>query len=403
MHKYLKKLIDERNSLTGLMQSVSDKAAAEDRELTDSESERMRGWQERAAKLDTECAEHSEYLETQRSWARLQDRITESVEDEPAARVPALAGAGRGGGASESWGELFTRSAAFSTYNGYGTSGRVELPGVMDTRAPIDTSFLDVPPSIFTPTPWKMTTPLLDAIGRERVSSGNVEWVEYPGSYPMAEIVAEGALKPEATFAPSVKNASLNTYAHHKGITRQALEDLPRIQNIVETALRSGILLKIEADTAAALLANAAIETAAFPDLLTGIRVGIGEVQANGYSNPTGILLNPADFANLDTTIMGGTLNGPVTNSSFWGVKAYAVGAIPAGTAYVGDLKTGLTLFDRAQTAVYLTDSHADNFLRNILVVLAEARALPVVTGPYAMFKVTVTAGAAATASASKK
>jgi HK97 family phage major capsid protein len=401
MHKYLKKLIDERNSLTGLMQSVSDKAAEEDRELTDAESERMRGWQERAAKLDTECSEHSEYLETQRSWARLQDRLTESVADDGSGRAPALVGATRGAAANDSWGELFTRSAAFQTYTGYGTSGRVELPGVME-RAPIDTTFLDVPPSTFLPTPWKMTTPLLDAIGRERVSSGNVEWVSYPGSYPLAGVVAEGALKPEATFAPTVNNASLNTYAHHKGITRQALEDLPRIQNIVENALRSGILLKIEADTAAALLADATIPTAPAADLLTGIRVGIGEVQANGYSSPTGILLNPADYADLDMTIMGGTLGGPSVNQSFWGIRAYAVGAIPAGTAYVGDLKTGLTLFDRAQTAVYLTDSHADNFLRNILVVLAEARALPVVTGPEAMYKVTTGAAAASTASAKK-
>jgi hypothetical protein len=403
MHKYLKKLIDERNSLTGLMQNLSDKAASEDREMTDPEAERMRGWQERAAKLDTECAEHSEYLETQRSWARLQDSLA-STADDADDRSPALVGASRGAGnGGESWGELFTRDAAFQNYAGYGTSGRVELPGVMDTRAPIDTSFLDVPPSTFLPTPWKMTTPLLDAIGRERVSSGNVEWVVYPGSYPMAGVVAEGALKPEADIVPSVKSAALNTYAHWKGITRQALEDLPRIQNIVENALRNGILLKIEADTAAALLADATIPTAEYPDLLTGIRVAIGEVQAAGYSNPTGILLNPADFAELDVTIMGGTLGGPTVNSSFWGVRAYAVGAIPVGTSYVGDLKTGLTLFDRAQTAVYLTDSHADNFIRNILVVLAEARALPVVTGPSAMHKVTTTAVAAAATASAKK
>src|SRR5690349_24985500 len=119
MHKYLKKLIDERNALAGIMQNLTDKAAAEDRDLTDAESEGMRGWQERAAHLDRECAEHSEYLETQRSWARLQDKLTSATEDD----APAVSGVvTRGASAADntSWGELFTRSAEFQNYAGVG-------------------------------------------------------------------------------------------------------------------------------------------------------------------------------------------------------------------------------------------------------------------------------------------
>lgn len=388
MHKYLKKLIDERNALAGIMQSLTDKAAAEDRDLTEAESERMRGWQERAAHLDKECAEHSEYLETQRSWARLQDKLT-ATDDEPAAVSGVVTRGAAPATDRAGWGEIFTRSAEFQAYSGVGTSGRVDVPGVMETRAPIDTSFFDVPPATYVPPQWTMTTPLLDSISRERVSTGAVQWVRYPAGYPLAGVVAEGALKPEATFAPTVENAALQTYAHHKEITRQALEDLPRIQSIVENYLRQGILAKIEADAVAALEADTDIGTVENDDLLAGIRVGIGNVQAAGYATANLIALNPADFAALDIGIWeNGNSAAPSVNSGFWGIKTVAVPAIDPGTAYVGDFKAGMVLFDRAQTAVYLTDSHSDNFLRNILTVLAEARALPVVSEPAALQKV---------------
>jgi hypothetical protein len=179
-------------------------------------------------------------------------------------------------------------------------------------------------------------------MGKQRVSSGSIEWYTYPAAYPLAAVVAEGALKPEADVVPELQTASLNTYAHWKAITRQALEDIPRIQSIVESQLRGGLYRKLEADAAAAL--NGATLTAVdgAGDLLAGIRVGIGTVGAAGYT-----------------------------------------------TAYVGDFQNGLTLFDRGTTAVMLTDSHADYFIRNMLLILAETRALPAVTEPAALVKVT--------------
>jgi HK97 family phage major capsid protein len=391
MQKYLRKLVDERNSLSGLMQTMTDKAAAEDRELTEPEAQRMRDWQERAAQLDRECGEQAEYLESQRSWARLQDQLAAAAEtDEPERQLVGAGISTRGAGPS-SWGEAFVNSPAFRAYEGYGSSGRVDVSGLFETRAPIDTTWYTVPPSVFVPTPWTMTTPLLDAVGHERVSNGNVEWISYPGAFPEAGEVAEGALKPEATFAPTENAAALKTFAHWQAITRQALEDIPRVQSIVENALRQGVLRKLENDTATAVGAATGFIPVGSEDMLTGIRIAIGEVQSAGYTTATGILLNPADFAALDIAVMGSTVNGPKVGSSFWGVPAIPAAAIPVNTAYVGDLKTGITLFERGSASVYMTDSHADNFIRNVLVILAETRALPVVTQAQAVAKVTVT------------
>jgi HK97 family phage major capsid protein len=136
-------------------------------------------------------------------------------------------------------------------------------------------------------------------------------------------------------------------------------------------------------------------------DLLAGIRIGIGTVQSAGYANPTTVLVNPADYAAIDISVMGTAGIAPQSQSTLWGVKVIAAAAVPVGTAYVGDFQNGLTLFDRGTTAVMMTDSHADYFIRNMLLVLAETRALPAVTEPQALVKVGVGV-APATASASR-
>ena len=66
--------------------------------------------------------------------------------------------------------------------------------------------------------------------------------------------------------------------------------------------------------------------------------------------------------------------------------------AVTAGTAYVGDFKTAMTLFDRGNLAVYMTDSHAAEFTDNVLRVLAEARMKAIVQMPAALCECTVAA-----------
>jgi HK97 family phage major capsid protein len=398
MITYLRRLVDERNALTGVMETMTNKAAEEDRDLTEHERATIANSQARCAELDEQITEHKAQAESSRSWAVLQDKLGELQTDRETSSTRATPREP----SRDSWGESFVGSAEFRSYAGVGHSGRVDMGSLFDQRAAIDTQYVHVPPYVFAPgASWTMTTPLLDAMGKQRVSTGSIEWYTYPGSFPLAAVVAEGALKPEADVTPTLHTAALNTYAHWKAITRQALEDIPRIQSIVENQLRGGLYLKIEADAAAAL--NAAVLTAVdgAGDLLAGIRIGIGTVQSAGYANPTTVLVNPADYAAIDISVMGTAGIAPQSQSTLWGVKVIAAAAVPVGTAYVGDFQNGLTLFDRGTTAVMMTDSHADYFIRNMLLVLAETRALPAVTEPQALVKVGVGV-APATASASR-
>jgi hypothetical protein len=126
-------------------------------------------------------------------------------------------------------------------------------------------------------------------------------------------------------------------------------------------------------------------------------------VQSNGY-NPNAVLLNQADWAALDVTVMGGTLGGPTVGTTFWGLKPVASRWQPVGTATVGDFKAGVVWFDRNVSSVFMSDSHADLFIKNTLVILAETRGKAAVVEPLALAECAVSpvAGRAASSEAKK-
>lgn len=396
MITYLRRLTDERDSLTQSAQALSDTAAREDRDLTETEQASMRGWETRCAEIDAQLVEYNAQAESQRAYARLREQLHDDGDAptngrELQRRTPAALETRQA-----NWGDAFVTSDAFTDYPGAGTSRRVELPFDIQQRAAIMTGDLGtaIQPFTFVPSTPSVQSPLLAVVGTVVTSAGAVQWVKWTPAVQAAPApTAEGEAKPEAVMVPTVVPGSLETYAHWKGITRQALEDLPQIRSVVENRLRQGLVSALEGAVADAV--NAATippvtgSAAGNDTLLSTIRVGIATVQAAGYQ-PNAVLLNPGDFADMDVAIMGGTLGGPVVNGSYWGLRPVASPDVPAGTAYVGDFQSAVELFTRGTADVYLTDSHADYFVRNILLLLAEVRALATVPVPEAAAKCTV-------------
>lgn len=389
MLTYLKRLTDERDSLTESATSLATRAAEEERDLSDTERQSMASWQQRCAEIDTQLTEYNTQLESQRAYANLRAQL-----DEDRTETRSVSPSSSTSIETRSWGDLFVESDAFSNYNGAGSSARVEVPGLFEQRAAI-TSALPAPwvtpPYVYSPASYNESTPLLDVIGHVTTSSNAVEWIQW-GPNPMgaATVVPEGELKPEATITPVAHADSLDTYAHWKGITRQALEDIPQIRSIVESRLRAGLYRALENAAVAALAADTTIPDVTDPDLLTGLRIGMGTVQANGYGQPNAVLLNPADWAALDVSVAVMSNSAATSQAGFWGLRPIALPDIPRGTAYVGDFSTAVQMFDKGSASVFMSDSHADNFVRNILLVLAEMRALVTIPDPFAAAKVIV-------------
>lgn len=401
MLTYLQRLRDERDSLSASSSGILETAATENRSVTDTERAAIDNMATRCAAIDDELRTFSAQYESQRAYARLRETLAGAEDD---AETPPARGLERRQAPEperrdlRTWGELFVTSEAFRDYDGHGSTRRVDVPGLF-TRAAIESDSnygATTPPKVVQTLQASETTPLLSAVGHIATNQLVVQWLN-SNPVPEAAVVAEGGLKPEAAIDVTPATGTLQTYAHWAAITRQALANIPLIRSVVETQLRAGIFKKLETDIntalGAATLDNVNYDPANPDGALAGIRQAIGEVQANGFPNANAVVLNPADWAALDLAVMYETVNGSARQTAFWGLAPVASAAIPAGTMYVGDVKNGISVFEMGSAAVFMTDSHADYFVRNTLVVLAEAMALPMVTQARALCKVTAVAG----------
>lgn len=290
-----------------------------------------------------------------------------------------------------SWGEAFIRSNEFTDYRGHGTSGQLEFDSEIQTRA-LPTGLADLVAAGFKGAPYQVDTspvaaptPLMDNVTQIQVSGNAIEYIAWTKKAGGATKVAEKAAKPSAEFGPTITSTTLDTFAVYTQLTRQLIEDAPAVRSLIDNELRRDVARAEEADAVAVLAAaSAAIPDATNADLLAAIRIGIGTVEAAGYS-PTAVLLNPADWATMDVSVMNGTLGGPSRSQTFWGLTPIPSTAQTAGTAVVGDFRSAIQHYYRSAIALYVTDSHADTFLANVFTLLAERRGKTAVVRPQAL------------------
>ena len=99
--------------------------------------------------------------------------------------------------------------------------------------------------------------------------------------------------------------------------------------------------------------------------------------------DPDGVAMNPTDYwtamatrhANQFDNGFGG--NAPAQASSIsWGEPVVRTRALAAGTSIVGSWRIGATILDRSSITIRVGDQHADYFIENKLVILAEKRTI---------------------------
>ena len=229
-------------------------------------------------------------------------------------------------------------------------------------------------------------TPLLDACGSEQSESGHIWWVEWPITAPTANIVAEGAQAPEATYKPLVRNAELDKVVAQVPITEEFLDDNTRMRSVIDGALTDGVRQKAESEASATLVATALPTSPGTGTLLEEIRRGVGYVVNAGFDAAT-VVVNPMDYAELDIDLLSKTLQGAKAYNPLWGLNVVPAGAVPIGTAFVGDFLAGARVFWKASVKVSMTTSHEDEFTSGILRVKAVQRIKTVIIRPEAIVK----------------
>lgn len=250
---------------------------------------------------------------------------------------------------------------------------------------------------------------LLSLINRAQATSDTIEYPRHSGYVNNAATVAQATAttgasgqKPESEVGTiTVERAVVQTIAHWIPISRQALQDIPALRNIINTALTYGLQERLQQQILSGLgtgtelqgllntgwgMGNVSPQVTEFHT----IRKSITEVRLAGRANPNAIVINPLDWEKLemlqDTTdnfYSGSPFRNSTFSSNLYGVPVITDESIPVGKGITGDFSHA-TLWESLSPTIFISDSHADTFTRNIITLLAEMRVAFAVTRPKA-------------------
>ena len=237
---------------------------------------------------------------------------------------------------------------------------------------------------------------LIDLLPSIRVSTGSVEIVQ--DQSPLADLankaaeVAEGAAKPQAGPTLAVVTEPIQTVAAWANITRQAAADSPMVMDYLDGRLRYSVKRRADGQVISGdgtspnisgLLDRAGINSynataVGAEEAYLSIRKAV-TVMEQDEAVPEIIVLNPADAEKFDLANHAAdglhavpNVAGPGATTA-WGLTQVRSTAVASGTAVLID-PMAVAVLDRQQVTAYMTDSHASNFVSNILTLLLEAR-----------------------------
>lgn len=208
-------------------------------------------------------------------------------------------------------------------------------------------------------------------------------------------------LKPESAFTLAQVTAPVATIAHWIPVTKQTLWNAPELRSYIENRLIDGLRYAEDAqllngngtppnltgllNTSGVLALNEAyfdanptknVGTAAEP--FDRVRRARTRIAVAGRAQANFVVLNPVDRENYDLTVdgenryYGGGPMAPGNVTGLWGLRVVENEGITAGTALVGDGRQA-QIFDRMSARVE-AGWVGDDFIRNIVRLLAESR-----------------------------
>lgn len=211
----------------------------------------------------------------------------------------------------------------------------------------------------------------------------------------------EAGLKAESTYAWDTVSDQVRTIAHYSKVSKQGLDDIPWLRNMVDSELMYGLLLKEEAEILSGVgtgehlngiitQATARVSTYDVTGDTKLDRLRHAKLQARlaGLATfaPDGIVLNPRDMhdieliktdegttANRGRYILGDPSNGPVVKF-VWGLPVVESDSIAANTFLIGAFGTAAELIDRMAATVDISFENEDDFIRNKATIRAEER-----------------------------
>ena len=218
-----------------------------------------------------------------------------------------------------------------------------------------------------------------------------LEYVRETGFTNAAAAVAETAKKPQSDIQFDLVSTTAKVIAHYVKASRQILSDAPMLASYIDGRLRYGLAYKEEQQllngdgTGQNLLGIVPQATAfAAPFALIGATtmdtLRLAMLQAVLAEFPaTGHVLNPIDWARIELTkdsegryIIGQPQG--VASPTMWGLPVVSTQAMASGKFLTGAFRMGAQLFDRWMARVEVATENEDDFVKNLVTILAEER-----------------------------
>lgn len=241
------------------------------------------------------------------------------------------------------------------------------------------------------PLPQRRMT-VRDLLSPGRMDGNTLEYIKETGFTNSAAGVAEGARKPESDIQLDIITTSAKVIAHYMKASRQAMDDIAQLRSIIDNRLLYGLAIREEAQllngdgtgqNLNGIITQATAYVAPFDPAgtETGIdMIRLAALQAFLAEYPaSGIVMHPSDWARIELLkdtqgrYLIGNPQGTIS-PTLWGLPVVATQAITIDKFLVGAFQLGAQLFDRWSARVEIATENEDDFVKNLITILAEER-----------------------------
>lgn len=243
-----------------------------------------------------------------------------------------------------------------------------------------------------------------DLISPGQTSSNLIQYIRETGFTNNAATVAEGGKKPESNLTFELTSTPVVKIAHFVKASAEILMDAPMMQSYIDQRLRFGLKLVEEAqllhgsgvgNNLNGIMTQATAYSA--PINITGAthidKLRLALLQSELAEFPaTGIVLHPSDWTAIELTKddNGGYIFAnpqSLAQPALWGRPVVTTQAIDANDFLVGAFQLGAQVFDRMQDTITIATENEDDFVNNLVTILAEERLGLAVYRPEAFVK----------------
>lgn len=243
-----------------------------------------------------------------------------------------------------------------------------------------------------------------DLLTPGNTTSNAIEYVKETGFTNNAAVVAEGAQKPESTLKFDLVTTTVTTIAHWMHASKQVLDDAAQLRSHIDGRLRYGLAYVEELQLLSGsgsggnlngiytqATAYSAPITLTSPTSIDTLRLAILQSALALYP-VTGMVMNPSDWARIELTktddgaYLFANPQG-IVGPTLWGRPVVETPAMAVDSFLVGAFRMGAQIFDREGADVMVSTEDRDNFIKNMVTILAEERLGLAVYRPEAFIK----------------